>query len=622
MKRLAIALSFIIAFAYSAFAFAGKPAPPRQEVRLYYNAKETVDIECFVFSNASKNTNLNYLSTTIPEVIAEQFERLGEMKIRSDDIVLTPVNYDTYWLKTPITNFLFATNRDSLYPFMILATNAFYSVTNHEDFLLALETYSNEHLGAPLPASTLSNIASNLLIMPELSMTNFSQTFPGYILTNVFIDTRTNKKAKKNARNNGVPESEFYVYYISTNITANTNHTFIDGNTPNVLREENEEILFYNGSNALVKGNRDYMRAVRVSDQLYYSPTNDILSVLAERGADIFIYGEFAARSDFEIALTARVYRKASGVIDEITMTIESDAVPEMLARFAYEIATRIDERERVERVRISVTPSDALVYLDGLYLGRAGRDGMFFSSMSVGAHRITLRRENYETLDKSVIIQNDQSNMSLKFTLEPNEHSTTLIINPINVETASIFLDGHLIATNGYVETNVTRGSHYVKITADDYKEYRATVEAGSSPVVTIAPKLERAPKNNFFTWLIDPGRNTKAFYTIAGISGIAALGSYIWQQDLNDKMDATFDQIAKTNSALTGDAWYALPEYKDYELATTLFYSTLGLSIGTAVIATVFYYFWVTSYDFPVATFSYVPLRGGGFASLSFRY
>lgn len=85
-------------------AFAGKPEPLREAVKIYYTVPPSVSVELFTFTNRTGDKNYRYLSTTIPEQIAEQIEMMREIVIHTNDLVLITNNLSSILVPAVTTN--------------------------------------------------------------------------------------------------------------------------------------------------------------------------------------------------------------------------------------------------------------------------------------------------------------------------------------------------------------------------------------------------------------------------------------------------------------------------------------------------------------------------------------
>lgn len=86
-----IFFTFVISCLYP---FGGKPIKMR-DIRLYYTTSANAKIEVYIYSNTSGNTNLDYLSYTLADAVANQIEHNKTIKLSESNISLRPVNFES-----------------------------------------------------------------------------------------------------------------------------------------------------------------------------------------------------------------------------------------------------------------------------------------------------------------------------------------------------------------------------------------------------------------------------------------------------------------------------------------------------------------------------------------------
>lgn len=85
-----ILLLFIINTALI-YGFGGRPVPI-QDVRVRYTYNNEIKVNLFLYDNLSGNTNFDYLSYALPDIIANQIEYNKTVSISESNITLTPIN--------------------------------------------------------------------------------------------------------------------------------------------------------------------------------------------------------------------------------------------------------------------------------------------------------------------------------------------------------------------------------------------------------------------------------------------------------------------------------------------------------------------------------------------------
>ena len=112
------------------FGFAGRPETV-QDVRLYHQAKQDLEVDIFIFKNNSTNKDFDYFSLAIPEIIAAQIELNKKVIVSSNNMKASPIGYENaYDYKIlQFTNITYTSNFVNNQ--LIVATNKLYlTVTN------------------------------------------------------------------------------------------------------------------------------------------------------------------------------------------------------------------------------------------------------------------------------------------------------------------------------------------------------------------------------------------------------------------------------------------------------------------------------------------------------------
>jgi hypothetical protein len=128
-------------------------------------------------------------------------------------------------------------------------------------------------------------------------------------------------------------------------------------------------------------------------------------------------------------------------------------------------------------QVKITSNVPGAAIYMDGRYLGVAP---ISFPAVR-GSHTIKLTADGYKDEEKTI---NVSSNLSVNIDLEkrerdhrpPESRMFTLSVTS-NVRGAKIYIDDkYTVAAPGIMP--VSRGSHFLRVTADGYADFTRTIE------------------------------------------------------------------------------------------------------------------------------------------------
>lgn len=204
------------------FSFAGKPKTPDKVIRLYYKSSDKVVFEIYSFTNKSKFSNLNYLSRSVPEQIVEQIASMGELVILSNELKLTPVNYNKRFREEYETNVI--SNRFHMSNLsLVMLTNYITNISNYSITITneqqATNISSNEY---ETNDETVSNVyteqEAGVAAASNASMSNTIHAKSNTITNEA--ETGSNLAAKSNSSISNSPISGSY----SNTLESNTNY--------------------------------------------------------------------------------------------------------------------------------------------------------------------------------------------------------------------------------------------------------------------------------------------------------------------------------------------------------------------------------------------------------------
>lgn len=448
---------------------------------------------------------------------------------------------------------------------------------------------------------------------------NYERLLITTVVTNTITNITTNTAATSTGTNKSAPAitvTTNIITSVSTNTTTNTALLFMDGESPdNILTLETNETLFnYLGRRVILRGNNNFIRRVSVHDSIIAYPQNaPIEQAVARRKSDMVIYGDIVKKG-YALELTAVVVRRISGTARTVRLTCDDIDIDERLPVFCYEVAGRVTAKEKTYNISINATPRDAMCYIDDSYIGKVG-SGIYLSTLTVGKHRIVLRKNDYHTIDKTVIFRQPSEETKLLFTMEPStSYGSVSIETPVT--NAMILIDGQR-RTAGSAVAELGFGSHSLKVITPGYRDYQTVFDLTSTNRRTIAVIPERITTNMFADLFLNWERNTYvSLYTAAGL-GTVALAAYLYATERFDYASTYLAYRGLPSSQLADKK-----EYKDYLLWNSISVGFTWAAAGMALLGGVSYVFWIASYDFPVGHLTFVPAPDGGSIACSFRF
>ena len=142
--------------------------------------------------------------------------------------------------------------------------------------------------------------------------------------------------------------------------------------------------------------------------------------------------------------------------------------------------------------IRVWPSPSWADIYLDGVYQGMTGSDWFWIHDVSTGSHAIRLEKSGYEDYTETVYI-------SAGDTVAVSAYLTaTLTTGSISVSSApsgsDIYLDGTYKGTTPTTISDVSPGSHALKLEKYGYAEWLTSVYITSGVTESITAHLTAA--------------------------------------------------------------------------------------------------------------------------------
>lgn len=492
------------------FALAGKP-DTAQEVRLYHQVKQTIDIELFVFDNQTGDEDFDYLTTTIPELIATQIEINKTVMVSSNNMKAEPIGYS------------------SAYDYKTLTYTNITYITNYNDNELTVTT-NNEYI------------------------------------------TVTNSMSKKD----------------NINIT--------DAYSLPLTISSDEELYMYNGEGVILKDNSNFVRTANVYNSFQkYSGTN-MAQYAFTRNADIVIYGD-VQKTRYTTILNVYIAEINAKTVTSYAIEIDDVELEQISQVFALEIANQMNSIEKTGVINIEAKPEDSLLYLDGIYIGKVSDKGIQIPSITVGEHRITVEKENYQTIDEVFAFAKPKQDINLQFSLMPVTNLGRIMIEVDGGSDTKVIFNGLIQPEGNTVQKDVVPGEYSLKMTRSGYKDYYASVVLNDLGEYSISPELEEIPELTLARRIFgNYERNTKIGIGLSLAAGLFTAGAFIYANEIYDK--SVMDHVGQY-----GD------DYNKYDLDLTKYNTANNLYIGGLVttsiltVATgVFYLLWINESNFKV--------------------
>lgn len=531
MRRREILLIIIYMFAaLPLFALAGKPKPV-ENIRVYYEAPKTVNIELFVFQNKTKNKDLDYLSLTAPELIAKQIERKKNIIISSNNIRLIPRDYNRAY--------------------------------DYKVFTFSNTTY-------------ISNVVSNELI----------------IKTNLSLSYRTNEMKPK------------------------TNVIIEDALYTNLILGPNETLHYYRGMGIILSNNNDFKREPNIRENFIDYGKEDIITNALARENDIVVYGDIKS-TRYTVIITAYIAETHAKTVNSYSIEIDYAEIEEALPRFCLEVVNRIDGIEKTGIVKISTEPNDALIYIDEMYMGKTSDQSLYIPSLTVGEHRITVEKPEYERIDKVFTFNKELEDIEMAFSLMPLTNFGNLVINVPGGSNTTVIFDGIKEFPSDTVKKNLNFGTYALKMIRPSYEDYFAVISIKDKEPLVISPEMKIIKEPTIWKKIFgNYERNTKIAIGATIVFGLATLGTYIYA---NEVYDAT---VVKYYNKYKNAPNSPPIDLQKYNTAYNFYIAGIVTTSIFALTAGIYYMLWVSEPNFPVHQFGVASTGDGADIVYSMRF
>lgn len=208
---------------------------------------------------------------------------------------------------------------------------------------------------------------------------------------------------------------------------------------------------------------------------------------------------------------------------------------------------------------------------------------------ISRGPHGIVVRKDGYEPYTTDVTIADAAVAVNVTLTakpVEPARPATTRFYVTTAPSGAAVTIDGKSIGKTPIKGSDVTKGSHSVKITKDGYETYTAKLSFGDDPVVvnetlkekpvqTSSSASQSSPSaaqtrpttgtHNGHDW-VDLGLSVKWATCNVGASSPSDYGNYYAWGEVRTKSEYTEDNCATWNKSMgdiSGNSTYDAARY-----------------------------------------------------------
>ena len=203
------------------------------------------------------------------------------------------------------------------------------------------------------------------------------------------------------------------------------------------------------------------------------------LTLTVHGNAEIWVNGEKKGSGTWSGALGSGDYRVETKLANHRTATRNLSITPSQNGQ-----TINLDAPEPIYgKINVSVMPSLADIYLDGVKVGQTPR---VLQNILIGQHSVRVSKTGFGDYNTTVNVQEAQtSDVTAKLSDATN---VTLTFNPRN---ASLTIDGQSYSTTQSTYS-LSFGTHTIAMSAEGYKPYSDTIEVTESGSNTFNLKME----------------------------------------------------------------------------------------------------------------------------------
>lgn len=389
-----------------------------------------------------------------------------------------------------------------------------------------------------------------------------------------------------------------YTYYTNWG-TVRSNVRYIKPGDKRFFLDEGEVVLDYNGSNVLVKNTNGFTQSISLGDVYYQYNGENIKEYVFENGnSDISVYGTIEYKRP-NIHINTYVAYIKDRKIHSYSVEIPESQIDDYIPIYALEIANKISLLDTTGVVAINVEPKESFVYIDDVLIGVAN-DTLYIPALTTNSHRFTIKKDDYETIDTMLEFENSKEDIVLSFQLNQITNKAKVLINI--PEDSTVLINGVKEVANPNIDRYFGFGSYSIKITNQNYMDYYGTFQVDSTNSQILTPTLMEYKEPTLFDKIFkNYERNTKIGLGLTIASGIFAIGSYVYA---NEVFDST---LVKYYDQYQNDPNRPAIDLTQYNTAFNLYVSGLVLTGIFAVTTSIYYMLWINEDNFNVEKLSF---------------
>lgn len=394
-----------------------------------------------------------------------------------------------------------------------------------------------------------------------------------------------------------------------------SNVKLITPETKGFVLETNEMIFEHNGSNVILKGTNDFLEKVDIGRSYYEYFGDDIKKYVFTRDSDVAVFGTIEYDRPNVNIVTYVAYIK-DRKITSYSITIPEAKIDEQIPNYALEIANRISYLDKTGVIAIDVSPEDAFVYVDDVFIGKSG-ETLYVPALTTNNHRFTITKDKYETIDTMLAFEKANENIMLNFKLKELSKTARVQINIPGEEASSVVINGVKENPTNVINRHFGFGTYSIKITNTNYMDYYGTFTVNSTNSLILNPNMKVYKEPTLSDKIFkNYERNTKIFLGLTIASAIFTVGTYIYAGEILDSTMVNYYNKYKD------DPQRPPVNLNNYNTAMNIYIAGMVITGAFALTTGIYYMLWINERNFAVEELSFNTGYGGANIMYSWRW
>ena len=342
---------------------------------------------------------------------------------------------------------------------------------------------------------------------------------------------------------------------------------------------------------------------------------DDIKKEVFKRDADVVIFGSIEYKRPNISVITSIAYVKERK-IDTYSIEVSEAKIDEQIPIYDLDIANRISYVDKTGTIAIDVEPEGAFVYVDNALIGMSG-DTLYLPTLTTNAHRFTIKKDLYETIDTMLSFEKTNEDIMLNFSMIEMTNTAKVKINIPGGEESSVVINGIKRKPADFIYEDFGFGTYSIKITNTNYMDYYGTFTVKSTNYLDLTPNMKRFHEPTWVDVVFkNYERNTKIFLGLTIASTIFSVGTYIYANEILDyTMINYYDKYQNAQNRPAVDL-------TKYNTAFNVYVGGLVATGVFALTAGIYYMLWVNESNFAVEELTFSGGYGGANIAYTYRW